>query len=141
MPFFGFGAPIRGIIYTTNAIEALNSKLRQSARIRSHFLGNEAAMKLPYLVLNHAVGGMKPSSSKKITGRVAPCLGYSGHKLMHEPSSIHSRPHYLQDEKGGRLLFPLFRCGPVKDKIRSRSLHQRLLRKPQGRRRSKRCRE
>lgn len=54
IPFFAFSAPIRRMIYTTNAIEALNSKLRRAFRTRGHFPGDEAAMKLLYLVLNHA---------------------------------------------------------------------------------------
>jgi putative transposase len=54
IPFFAFSEAIRRIIYTTNAIEALNSKLRRAVRTRGHFPGDEAAMKLLYLVLNHA---------------------------------------------------------------------------------------
>ena len=54
IPFFAFSAPIRRMIYTTNAIEALNSKLRRAVRTRGHFPGDEAATKLLYLVLNHA---------------------------------------------------------------------------------------
>jgi putative transposase len=54
IPFFAFSAPIRRMIYTTNAIEALNSKIRRAVRTRGHFPGDEAAMKLLYLVLNHA---------------------------------------------------------------------------------------
>ncbi len=54
LPFFAFSAPIRRMIYTTNAIEALNSKIRRAVRTRGHFPGDEAAMKLLYLVLNHA---------------------------------------------------------------------------------------
>jgi putative transposase len=54
IPFFAFSAPIRRMIYTTNAIEALNSKLRRAVRTRGHFPGDEAAIKLLYLVLNHA---------------------------------------------------------------------------------------
>ena len=42
------------LIPVTNAIEALNSKLRRAVRTRGHFPGDEAAMKLLYLVLNHA---------------------------------------------------------------------------------------
>ena len=38
----------------TNAIEALNAKLRRAARTRGHFPSDEAAMRLLYLVLNHA---------------------------------------------------------------------------------------
>jgi putative transposase len=48
----GSTAPIRWIIYTTNAIEALNSKLRPGVRTRGHFPGDEAAMKLLYFVFN-----------------------------------------------------------------------------------------
>ena len=54
IPFFAFSAPIHRIIYTTNAIEALNSKLRRAVRTRGHFPGDDAAMKLLYLVLNQA---------------------------------------------------------------------------------------
>ncbi|MCA3400439.1 MAG: transposase, partial [Roseomonas sp.] len=55
IPFYAFSPPIRRIIYTTNAIEALNSKLRRAVRTRGHFPGDEAAMKLLYLALNRAV--------------------------------------------------------------------------------------
>lgn len=41
-------------IPVTNAIEALNSKLRRAVRTRGHFPNDDAAMKLLYLVLNHA---------------------------------------------------------------------------------------
>jgi putative transposase len=44
----------RRIIYTTNAIEALNSKLRRAVRTRGYFPNDDAAMKPLYLVLNHA---------------------------------------------------------------------------------------
>ena len=42
------------MIYTTNAIEALNAKLRRAVRTRGHFPTDEAALKLLYLVLNLA---------------------------------------------------------------------------------------
>ena len=51
-PFYAFPADVRRIIYTTNAIEALNSKLRTAVRARGHFPTDEAAMKLLFLVLN-----------------------------------------------------------------------------------------
>ena len=54
VPFFAFPESVRRIIYTTNAIEALNSKLRRAVRTRGHFPNDEAARKLLYLVLNHA---------------------------------------------------------------------------------------
>ena len=59
IPFFAFPESVRRIIYTTNAIEALNSKLRRAVRTRGHFPGDDAAMKLLYLVLNHAAEDWK----------------------------------------------------------------------------------
>jgi putative transposase len=54
IPFFAFPAEVRKMIYTTNAIESLNAKLRRAVRARGHFPHDEAAMKLLYLVLNLA---------------------------------------------------------------------------------------
>jgi putative transposase len=54
IPFFAFPENVRRIIYTTNAIEALNSKLRRAVRARGHFPNDDAATKLLYLVLNRA---------------------------------------------------------------------------------------
>lgn len=59
IPFFAFPEGVRRIIYTTNAIEALNSKVRRAVRTRGHFPGDDAAMKLLYLVLNHAADEWK----------------------------------------------------------------------------------
>jgi putative transposase len=59
VPFFAFPESVRRIIYTTNAIEALNSKLRRAVRTRGHFPNDDAAMKLLYLVLNHAAEDWK----------------------------------------------------------------------------------
>ena len=52
VPFYAFPAEVRRILYTTNAIEALNAKLRSAVRARGHFPTDEAALKLLYLVLN-----------------------------------------------------------------------------------------
>ena len=46
IPFFAFPDEVRRIVYTTNAIEALNSKLRRAVRARGHFPSDEAATKL-----------------------------------------------------------------------------------------------
>jgi len=54
IPFYGFPDDVRRIIYTTNAIEALNAKLRRAVRARGHFPTDEAALKLLFLVLNRA---------------------------------------------------------------------------------------
>jgi putative transposase len=52
VPFYAFPAEVRRLLYTTNAIEALNSKLRRAVRARGHFPTDEAALKLLFLVLN-----------------------------------------------------------------------------------------
>ena len=53
-PFFVFPEAVRRIVYTTNAIESLNAKIRRAVRTRGHFPSDEAASKLLYLVLDHA---------------------------------------------------------------------------------------
>jgi putative transposase len=59
IPFYAFPADVRRIIYTTNAIEALNAKLRRAVRARGHFPTDEAVLKLLFLVLNLAAKGWK----------------------------------------------------------------------------------
>src|SRR3954464_1910774 len=54
VPFHAFPAEVRRLLYTTNAIEALDSKLRRAVRVRGHFPTDEAALKLLFLVLNRA---------------------------------------------------------------------------------------
>ena len=54
IPFFAFPADVRRLIYTTNAIEALNAKLRRAVRTRGHFPNDDSALKLLFLVLNLA---------------------------------------------------------------------------------------
>lgn len=54
VPFYAFPEEVRRILYTTNAIEALNSKLRRAVRARGHFPNDDAAMKLLFLVLNRS---------------------------------------------------------------------------------------
>jgi putative transposase len=52
--FYAFSVEIRRFLYTTNAIEAPNSKLRRAVRGRGHFPTDEAALKLLFLALNRA---------------------------------------------------------------------------------------
>jgi putative transposase len=51
IPFLAFPRDIRRVIYTTNAIESLNSTLRRAVKIRGHFPNDTAATKLLYLGL------------------------------------------------------------------------------------------
>ena len=60
IPMFGYAQPIRRIIYTTNAIEALNSSIRKVIRNKGSFPNDESAMKLIYLALRkHKLKGWK----------------------------------------------------------------------------------
>jgi len=54
IPFFAFPDEVQRIIYTTNAIEAPNSKLRRAARAKGYFPSDEAATKLFCLILNRS---------------------------------------------------------------------------------------
>ena len=53
VPFLAFPPEIRKMIYTTNAIESLNSVLRKAVRAKGHFPNEEAALKLMYLALRN----------------------------------------------------------------------------------------
>jgi putative transposase len=52
-PFFEFPEEIRRIIYTTNAVESLNSSLRKAIKTRGAFPSEEAAFKLLYLAIQN----------------------------------------------------------------------------------------
>ena len=53
IPFFAFPAPIRKVIYTTNAIESVNAQLRKILKSRGHFPSDDAAAKLIWLALRN----------------------------------------------------------------------------------------
>ena len=55
IPFLAFPAEVRRVIYTTNAIEALNRQLRKAIKTKGHFPNEDAARKLVYLALQNAV--------------------------------------------------------------------------------------
>jgi putative transposase len=54
-PFLAFPPEVRRVIYTTNAIEALNRQLRKAIKTKGHFPNEEAARKLIYLAITNAV--------------------------------------------------------------------------------------
>ena len=54
IPFYAFPDEVRRILYTTNAIEALNAKLCRAVQARGHFPTDDAALKLMFLVLHRA---------------------------------------------------------------------------------------
>jgi transposase-like protein len=53
IPFFAFPPEIRRVIYTTNAIESVNARLRKILKTRGHFPSDEAASKLIWLALRN----------------------------------------------------------------------------------------
>jgi hypothetical protein len=94
-PFLTFPPEIRRVVYTTNAIESLNARLRQATRRRGHFPNEQAALKVLYLVIrtprpNRAnVTGTPPDGRKRSTP--APCTTANGspdsrgdHRLTHK---------------------------------------------------------
>ncbi len=54
-PFMAFPPEVRRVIYTTNAIEALNRQLRKAVKTKGHFPTEDAARKLIYLAIGNAV--------------------------------------------------------------------------------------
>src|SRR6201996_8062198 len=54
IPFFAFAPGILKMIYTTNAVEALNRSLRKIIKTRGSFPNDEAALKLLYLAIRNA---------------------------------------------------------------------------------------
>ncbi len=53
IPFFAFPSAIRRVIYTTNAIESVNSRIRKIIKTRGHFPSDDAASKLIWLALRN----------------------------------------------------------------------------------------
>lgn len=62
IPFFAFPQDVRRMIYTTNAIESLNSVVRRSVRTRGHFPNEAAALKLIWLQLREVTQKWKRPS-------------------------------------------------------------------------------
>ena len=59
-----FPADVRRMLYTINAIEALNTKRRSAVRTRGHFPTNEAALKLLYLDLEQDRAGVEDATPR-----------------------------------------------------------------------------
>jgi putative transposase len=62
IPFLAFPSEIRKILYTTNAIESLNSQLRRVLRPKGSFPTDDAVFKLLYLALARAKHRWRPPS-------------------------------------------------------------------------------
>jgi putative transposase len=55
IPFFDYSEPIRKVIYTTNAIESLNSSLRKVTKNRNNFPTDDSAVKLLYMAIQNVM--------------------------------------------------------------------------------------
>jgi len=53
IPFFAFPPGIRRVIYTTNALESVNARVRKIIKTRGHFPSDDAASKLIWLALRN----------------------------------------------------------------------------------------
>jgi putative transposase len=53
IPFFAFPPDVRRVIYTTNALESVNARVRKIIKTRGHFPTDDAAMKLIWLALRN----------------------------------------------------------------------------------------
>ncbi len=53
IPFFAFPPEVRRIMYTTNAIESVNSQVRKIIKACGHFPTDDAAAKLIWLALRN----------------------------------------------------------------------------------------
>ena len=53
IPFFAFPPAVRRVIYTTNAIESVNARVRKIIKTRGHFPNDEAALTLIWLALRN----------------------------------------------------------------------------------------
>jgi transposase-like protein len=51
VPFLNFDPEVRAVIYTTNAIESINARIRKAVKARGHFPTEAAAMKCVYLAI------------------------------------------------------------------------------------------
>jgi len=62
IPFLAFPPEIRRVIYTTNALESLNARIRKIIKTRGHFPNDDAATKLIWLALRNISAAWSRSS-------------------------------------------------------------------------------
>jgi len=62
IPFFAFPPEIRRVIYTTNALESVNARVRKIIKTRGHFPNDDAATKLIWLALRNISAAWSRSS-------------------------------------------------------------------------------
>jgi putative transposase len=63
IPFFAFPPEVRRVLYTTNAIESVNARLRKIIKTRGHFPSDDAATKLVWLALRNITADWKRAAN------------------------------------------------------------------------------
>jgi transposase-like protein len=86
IPFVAFPPEVRRVIYTTNALESLNARVRKIIKTRGHFPSDEAATKLIWLALRNitAAWSRTPPSWRPAMNQFA--ILYEDRFLMPQPS-------------------------------------------------------
>ncbi|MEU3245370.1 transposase [Streptomyces sp. NPDC006875] len=54
-PYLTFPPAIRTVVYSTNMVESINSRLRRATRNRGHFPSEQAALKVLYLAVREQI--------------------------------------------------------------------------------------
>ena len=84
IPFFAYPPEVRRMIYTTNAIESLNSTIRRSVRARGHFPSDEAALKLIWLQLREVTKNWKMPAREWHAAKAQFALLFGARFEMHQ---------------------------------------------------------
>jgi putative transposase len=84
IPFFAYPAEVRRMVYTTNAIESLNSTIRRSVRARGHFPSDESAMKLIWLQLREVTKNWKMPAREWHAAKAQFALLFGARFEMHQ---------------------------------------------------------
>jgi hypothetical protein len=101
IPFLAFEPEVRRVIYTTNAIEALNRQLRKAIKTKGHFPNEEAARKLIYLAISNATPAWTRTRSS-----TAALLAFKSSSETDSPT----KPAYTQNRMPSSDRLSL--CGP-----------------------------
>ena len=120
-PFMAFEPEVRRVIYTTNAIESVNARIRKAVKARGHFPTETAAMKCVYMAImsldptgtgrqRWAMRWKAPLNAFAIAfpGRIIETTKYPGNLTSHE-DQLHRfcyRP-LSGCRRGGRHRLPL----------------------------------
>src|SRR5207244_5983908 len=92
-PFLAFPPEVRRVIYTTNAVEALNRQLRKAIKTKGHFPNEEAARKLIYRAITNAAPA-RPTTRNWTTALLAFKIHF-GDRLPEHTSELQSPDHLV----------------------------------------------